>query len=138
MQLDLIDRRNHTGGGDDPLQVRGVEVGHANRAGGTELHRAWIRPSPGLDVLIPARLGPMDQIQVDVLESEPLEAFLQGLDGSCVAMGIVVALGRDEDLIARQPGGAERLADSMLIGDTSAPCRCGGSPRAVPRRSRPR
>ena len=57
----------------------------------------------------------MDQVEVDEFELEPLEAVLEGVLRLLVAVVVVEALGRDEDLVAVEPRRAEGLADLGLV-----------------------
>ena len=57
----------------------------------------------------------MDQVEVDVVEPEPLEAGLERLARLLVAVVVVEALRGDEDVVAVEPGGPERLADLRLV-----------------------
>ena len=68
----------------------------ANRPGVAELTRTLhARPCPGR-----ATLRPVNQIQIDIVCSEPLQATL-GLGGRILARRI--ELGRDKHLVARTP-----------------------------------
>ena len=42
----------------------------------------------------------MDQVEIDVVEPEPLEALVEGSQGAVVALALVSQLGGDEDLVA--------------------------------------
>jgi hypothetical protein len=114
MQLDLIDRRDGARGGDDPLQVRLMEVGDADRARQTEFPRLD-QPLPGRQVAVEPRLRPVDQVQVDLVQAEPFQAPLQRLDRPLVALRVVVDLGRDEELVAVEPGAPHSLTDTLLV-----------------------
>jgi hypothetical protein len=57
----------------------------------------------------------VDQVEVDVVEAQALEALLQRAPGLVVAMGVVEALRGHEDLVAGQAGGPDRLADALLV-----------------------
>jgi hypothetical protein len=54
------------------------------------------------------------QEQVDVLEPELLEGFVEGSPHVIGTMVGVAELGGDEDLVAREPGGGDRLAHAPL------------------------
>ena len=81
VQLDLVDRRDDLRSRRAAVQVGGLEVGHADRAGpsvGVEL----LEGPPGLDVQVQARLRPVDQVEVDVVQAE-LAAGSRRTRGTC-------------------------------------------------------
>jgi hypothetical protein len=57
----------------------------------------------------------VDQVEVDVLEPEPVQALVESLQRRVVPLLGVPQLGRDEDLLARQPRGSQRGADALLV-----------------------
>ncbi len=107
-ELDLVcDRRDVTRGA-HLCELVDVEVGHPDGAGVAELARAFhVRPCPRGP---PGR--PVDDVQVDVVHSQPAQAALR-LGGGIAVAGI--ELGRDEHLFARRPAVAQRLADAALV-----------------------
>ena len=70
---------------------------------------------PGIDEAVLARHRPVDQVEVDVVEPESLEARLEGGQGRVVALLRVPQLGGDEDVLAGQARGGERRADAGLV-----------------------
>jgi hypothetical protein len=62
-----------------------------------------IKCLPGLNIEVVGGHRPVDQVQVDVFELQPLEALLASGLGLVFAVIVVEALGRDEH-IARDPG----------------------------------
>jgi hypothetical protein len=57
----------------------------------------------------------VDQVQVDVVEAEPLEALGQRPRRALGALAVVPQLGRDEDLVARQARGRQPLPHTGLV-----------------------
>ncbi len=114
MQLDLVDHRLLAGLGDDPLQVRDREVGHADGFRAALLLELQESP-PGVDIGIALRAGPVDQVEIDALEPELLQARVEGAQGLVVALVVVVELRRDEQVVAGHPGLADRRADALLV-----------------------
>jgi hypothetical protein len=102
VQLDLVDRRHLAGGLHDAPQVLRLEVRRTDRAD-EPLVAQLDQRLPGLDVAVPGRHGPVDEVEVDVVELEPLEAALEGVARLLTTVVVVEALGRDEDLLASSP-----------------------------------
>src|SRR5690606_17408507 len=71
--------------------------------------------APGVDVEVAGRQGPVDQQEVDMLESEAVEGAAQAVDGLVAALVLAVELGRDEDLVARQPARGQGATDAALV-----------------------
>ena len=105
MQLDLVDRRRHAGLADDPLQMLGGEIGDADRFREPLLAQLDQR-APRLDIEPALRRRPMDEVEVDIVELEPLQAFARGAERGLVAVRVVPELGGDERLAARDPARA--------------------------------
>ena len=57
----------------------------------------------------------MDQEQVDLVEAEVGQGLVEGLARHVGLVEAVVELAGDEQLVARDPGGADRLADALLV-----------------------
>jgi hypothetical protein len=72
------DDRADPGLADEPLKVRGLEVGDSDGPDDSLLQHLD-HPAPGLDVLPQTRVGPVNQEQVDVVEAETLGAVGQML-----------------------------------------------------------
>ena len=71
MQLDLVDRRYGLGLGGEPLEMRDLEVRHADRAG-SALALELLERFPGRDevAVVESREGPVNEEQVHELEPE--------------------------------------------------------------------
>ena len=67
---------------------------------------------PGLHVLAAIRRRPVDQVQVDVLEPEAIEALVERAQRLVVALVGVEQLGGDEDLVTVEA--ALRMASPTL------------------------
>ena len=114
VQLDLVDRRDDLCLVDQSLEVVWLEVGHADRPD-TPVGVELLQRPPRLDVTVEARLGPMDQVEVDVVQPQPVQARLERAEGAVVALVVVPQLGRDEQFVTGQPTGCERAADPGLV-----------------------
>ena len=97
--LDLVDRGNDSGLGDQPVEMVGIEVGDADRARAALLAQPDQR-APGLDIEAARRDRPMDQIEIDMVEPEPIEAGGAGGERRVEALVAVPDLGGDIDLLA--------------------------------------
>jgi hypothetical protein len=116
VQLDLVDGRHNVAFGREPLQVRHLEVRHADRA------RAAVRPQllehpPRRDEVAVVERGqrPVDEKQVDAVEAELLQRPVERATRVVRPVKGVAELARHEDLVARQPGGPDRVADAALV-----------------------
>jgi hypothetical protein len=54
----------------------------------------------------------VDEVEIDLVEAEPLEAPFERGDR---VIRVRIELGRDEDLVARQTAGAERAAHGLFV-----------------------
>jgi hypothetical protein len=88
MQLHLVDGGHHSGRIDDGLKVLDLEVRDADRPGtpsGLQLDQRL----PGLDVEVPRGGRPVDEVQVDVVEPETVEAPVEGtVRGLAAVVGV--------------------------------------------------
>jgi hypothetical protein len=111
MGLDLVDRRGDVVVFDEVHEPVGVEVRHADGLGQTFaadlLHR-----SPGA-VVVAERL--VDEVQVHVVEAEPLKRRLER--ALCVVLAGLLdpELGGDEQFAARDAAAGDGLADGYLV-----------------------
>src|SRR5690606_21778819 len=96
----------------DLLEVVFQEVRDADARGEPASADALER-APGLDVAILLRRGPVDEVQVDVVEAQLLEALLDGAIG--VAVPVVPQLRGDEQFVARNSGCRDRPPDALLV-----------------------
>ena len=114
VQLDLVDRRRHAGLRNQAFEVLRLEVGDPDRP--HQPFRLQLdKGLPRLHIQVVGGHRPVDQVQIDVLQLEPLEARLARPLGLLVAVVVVPALGRDEDLLAIESRGVDRLADGALV-----------------------
>lgn len=124
VQLDLVHSGNDLGRGvvKKLLKVLDAEVGDTNvadLAGGRQL----LHLLPGLNevpvgqvlgqVLGVGRAGPVDQVQVDVVNTEVLQGGVNALLHAVVPG--VVQLGGDPDLLTGNAGVLDTLADLVLV-----------------------
>ena len=130
VELDLVDRRRHPGLRDQPVQVRRLEVGDTDRPG---LPRRQQRREglPGVDVQVAGRQRPVDQQQVDVVQSESPQRRVEPADRPAVPLVRTVQLGGDEQVRpvdAARPGDVtDALADARSRCRTSRRCRPAGN-----------
>ena len=78
VQLNLIEDRHDAGFARDALEVLGLEVGDADRPNAALLFQADEGP-PRIDVKSAARRRPMDEIEIDIVETQPAQAPVKGL-----------------------------------------------------------
>ena len=71
--------------------------------------------APRLDVAVLRGHGPVDEVEVDVVHLEAIEAVLQRALGLVEAVAVVEALGRDEDVVAVEARGVDGLPDGGLV-----------------------
>ncbi len=113
MHLQLVDGRRLAGFIDEPPQMLGKEIrnaGGANHAFLLELQQRL----PCFDVLVDRGERPMDEIQVEMVESEIGQRRVKGHACRIIALIAVAKLGRDEHLVGHA-GGSERIADPTLV-----------------------
>ena len=93
--------------------------------------------APGVEVAVLARHRPVDQVEVDVVEAEPLEALLEGAQRRVVALLGVPELGGDEDLVAVAARRRRSPPRRPPRCGRRRRCRCGGSRSPAPLRPPP-
>ena len=71
--------------------------------------------APAVDVLTVLAGGPVDQVEVDVIQAEPLQAGLAGVLRRLEALVVGGQLGGDEQLVARDARRGDRAADRGLV-----------------------
>jgi hypothetical protein len=104
---------------DEPVAIEVCDTDRADQTFALQvLHRA---PRA---VVVAERL--VDQIQVDVVEAEPLQRSLEAAPCLHLAGVLCPELGRDEQLLARNATRGDRPADGLLVA-----IRGGGVERAV-------
>src|SRR5690606_21329796 len=126
VELDLVDGRHDVAGVEQHVELGGGEVRHADGAHhpvGVQLFQG----APGLDVDGVGGGGPVDEVQVDDVESEPAAAGVERVQGRLAAVVVVPDLGGDEHLRAVESGGGERRGDVGLVA-----VHLGGVETAVP------
>ncbi len=91
-----------------------VEVGDADRTGEpASLQRQ--QPTPAVHVLALLTRGPVDQVEIDVVEAEAFQARGQRVLGRLVALVGGGQFGGDEQLLARHTRRRDRTADRGLV-----------------------
>src|SRR5450631_2273293 len=107
-ELHLVDRGRAGGSGEQSLQFAHVEVGDTDRTGIAELAGPLhTRPGPGRTAS-----GPVDEVQVQVVEAEALEALFR-LGGGILSGGM--ELRGDVDIVTGYAAVEERPADALLV-----------------------
>src|SRR5262245_42086639 len=90
------------------IEVADTVVGDADRARVSELVRSLhTRPGPGRTAL-----GPVDDVQVDVVDAEPPQAPFSFVGGVLVCG---IELGGDEHLVAGHAALSQTLPDALLV-----------------------
>ena len=113
MHLHLIDHRGLTL---QMVQVLRLEVRHADGAG-QPLRLELLQGVPCLDVGIAVLDGgrPVDEVQVDVVQTELLQTRLDGLAGILGLVGVVPQLGGDEKPVTGDAGAGDGPPDAFLV-----------------------
>src|SRR4051812_26965897 len=107
-ELHLVDDRPHLGDGEHLVELRDAVVRDADRAR-VAARVGALHAVPGAGR---AALRPVDDVQVDPVDAEPLQArarFLLGVSATGME------LRGDEDLLARHPAGPQRPSDARLV-----------------------
>ena len=125
VELDLVHGRDDVRLVEEPLQVRHLEVGDPDGVD-PPVRVELLERAPGVHVAVLRGLGPVDQVEVDVVQAQPPQARLERVEGTFVPLVVVPQLGRDEQILAGNPAGRERLADPRLV-----PVQRGGVDAAV-------
>src|SRR4051812_28955758 len=92
--------------------VRGEEVAHADRAGAL-VRVQLLERAPGFEPQ--PRHGPVNQIQINVLETEALQAALESAQRGVIPLVLIPELGGDEYFGARDAGVTNRLTHLVLV-----------------------
>ena len=114
VQLDLVDHRRDEGQVDDRRQMFLGEVGDSDRTG-MSFSAGLDHAAEGVHILTHRRGRPVNQVEVDVIQAQSLQAGATGslrLDETVVFGG---QLGGDEQLRAGNPGGRDRAADAGFV-----------------------
>ena len=94
--------------------MRGLKVRHADRPR-SPLAQERLKCEPGLDEAAARGYRPVDEIEVDVVQPEVVEAGLEGTAGAAAAVVCIPKLGSDEQLVAREPRRGERGSDTPFV-----------------------
>src|SRR5690606_19823150 len=95
VKFDLVNRGRYPGFPDDPIEVSGLEVRHSDRAHPALLPKAHESP-PGFGIAVHRRQRPVDKVQVETIEPQPLQRFLAGTQRGIEAVIAVTELARNE------------------------------------------
>ena len=114
MQLDLVDDGNDAGLADDTLEMFGIEIRHADRTG-TTLFPDSGESLPGLRIEAAMRRRPVNEVEVDVLGTELLQAALECTQRIVIALIGIPEFGGDEDVLAVEAGRADAFADTLFV-----------------------
>src|SRR5699024_8424952 len=99
----LVDGRGDSGGVDEFGEHRLGEVRDADGLDQPALAQ-FDESAPGVDVLADAGIGPMDEVQVEVVEAEPGQGLLGAGDGFVESVVTAGDLRGDEQLLAVDGG----------------------------------
>ena len=94
------------------IEQSGVEIGDADMAGNTVA--LCLGQSRYDDLKRDVRVGPVDHHQIDIVEPERLEAFLDRTGEIGRSQIFVADFGGDENFGALKAGGSDRLADQAF------------------------
>src|SRR3954452_11543749 len=111
MQLDLVDDRYDVGLLEKARQVRDGEVRDSDGAH-TPVVVQPLERLPRLDVAVARRRRPMNQVEVDDVETEQLLAVVKRAQRRVIALVGVPHLGGNERLIARDAAVANGTANA--------------------------
>src|SRR3954451_10837424 len=114
MQLDLVDRGYDVSLVEKARQVLDGEVGDSDGAH-TAVVVQPLERLPRLDIAVALRRRPMNQVEVDDVETEQLLAVVEGAQRRVVALVGVPHLGGDEQLIAGDAAVANGTADAFFV-----------------------
>src|SRR5262249_2038752 len=115
VELHLVHGRHDTCRIDQRIDVLGLEVGDADRKRLATLSQLDHR-LPALDVEPEAWQRPVDQVEVDLVEPQPLDALFERAQGRMVSMFGATELRGDEELAPREPGDPQRPAPRVSWG----------------------
>ena len=132
-ETDLVDHRGDLGALHQLLEVPLGEVRDPDaldHAGAVEL---LDRPPGACIGLLPMvavcdGVRPVDQVEVDVVDPQGLQALLETGTGQVVAVVLVMELGGEEDLASRDAALGDALPHALLV-----EVRCGGIDVSIPR-----
>ena len=116
VHLDLVDRRQHPGLLDDPVEVRRLEVRDPDAPGpsvGRELAEGV--PRRHEVAVVQHRHRPVDQEQVDTVDAQVGQRLVERTPRVVGSVEGVAQLAREVELLARDPAGGDRLADALLV-----------------------
>ena len=114
VELDLVDGGHDVCFGEQPVEVRRLEVGHADGAR-LSCGEQFLVGLPRGDVLVSTGQRPVDEQQVDVVEAEPRERAVEAFDGPVVSLVGSVEFGGDEEFFAGDAARPDPVADAGLV-----------------------
>ena len=115
VHFDLVDRRHHLDFGEQFLEVSRHEVGDADRADlavGVQLLQRFVGADGQLEL---AGQCLMQDQQVELFDAELAHGLVKRVQRGVVAEVGDPDLGLDEDVLAGQPGPADRFSDLALV-----------------------
>ena len=132
MEFHLVDGRDRPAQLDQLLHVFGQEVGNADGTD-TAVDEELFQGQPRILVLTVRGGGPVDQVEVQVIEAQLRQAGFEGGQRRVVTEIINPELGRDEQFVPGDPGFGQRAPGARLVavdgGGVDAPVsggeRCG-------------
>jgi hypothetical protein len=115
VQFDLVHGRDDVALGFEALEVRLQEVRHPDGSHGT-VRIELLECLPAVDEEPVTRVRPMDEVEIDDVDPEVPATVVECPQGALEALVGIPQLGRDEDLLARNPAEPHRLADTGFVG----------------------
>lgn len=119
VDLDLIDGRNDGGVLNKTLDVRGTKVGDADGPYLAEL-LGGLEGAPGIKALLLILGRGVNQVQVEIVQTELLQRGAEGIEGGLVTVVSIPQLGADVDILTGSAGLLKPSADgttaSLLVG----------------------
>ena len=114
MQFDLVDRRNDAGGVDENGQVLGLEIADSDGPDPALVAQSG-ESLEGLDIFVERRLRPVDQVEIEVVESKPAHARVECLQRAVVALVCIPQFGHQVELVTRHAGFGNRSPDLSFV-----------------------
>lgn len=114
VEFDLVDGGGDAGFFDEAVDVGREEVGDADgfdEAFFLELDHG----APGLNVEVLGGVGPVDEVEVEVVEAHGVEGVFEGGDGGVVALVSAGYFGGDEDIFAVDGVAVDGFADAFFV-----------------------
>ena len=94
--------------------MRGFEIRYPDRTRLAGCDKLFER-LPCRDIFVTLGQGPVDEEQIDVVQTEALQGFVKSANRAVIALVCAVQFGRDEEIFAAYAAIADALAHAALI-----------------------